>query len=176
MLDGGTITVLPDKYGCRLLAADRSGRFGTTFTFCCNESAAWSAEAAIHWLPDGLDWWQGEDGWHPLSSGLAEGPGWDWDLLESRDGWEWGVLWTLVTTARDGELDDGRDARVVAVPGFVAPVVAAVRCECDEGTHELAVEWTTGAFVALAFTPGTVMTLVALTSQGVVLQRKMFDL
>ncbi len=81
-----------------------------------------------------------------------------------------------MTASRDGELDDGRDARVVAIPGFVAPVVAAVRCECDEGTHELAVERTTGAFVALAVTPGTVMTLVALNSEGAVLQRKTLDL
>ena len=125
-LDGEPIIVVPGRVGCRLLAADRSGRYGATFTFCCTDAGRWSAEAALHWRPDGLDWWEGGDGWHDVSSGFGEGADWDWELLANYSRWEWGVLWTLVTTSRDGELDDGRDVRVGAIPGFAAPSTSLI--------------------------------------------------
>lgn len=170
-LNGGPVDQTPDRRGERLVAVDRIGNFGAAFLLHDGLTGDWVVDAALYAL-DG-------DGWHAMSSGGMTLGGWNDESgrVPSATGWEWGVLWTLGTSGQAVEGDAGTDLKVMAVPGFAARTVAAIRVESPGvDSHYLSIQPPLSSFIAVVVAPEvTAVTLVAIDQAGEILERRTIE-
>jgi hypothetical protein len=173
-LNGDPIKVQRQRVGHHLLAADHSAGYGATFSFYWTESGSWESDTSLYERSVGPDE-STASGWRHLVSAGADGERWEWVRLEERDSWTDHVLLVIGVTAREDELEDGREVLVRAISGFAAPRVMRLVCESDGATHEVAVNEPWRSFVALGVTMREAIGLVAHDADGVVLQHTTYD-
>lgn len=173
-LDGEAIKVQRHKVGHHLLAADRDGRYGATFSFYWTESGSWESDASLYKRTVSSNE-SFADGWEHLLASGTDGAVWDWDRLEDSASWKDRALLVLGLTGREDELADGRDVSVGAVCGFASTAVSRLLCESDGATHGVGITQPWRSFVGVAVTTAGTMSLVAYDAEGAVLEHKTFD-
>ncbi|MDQ1567647.1 MAG: hypothetical protein QOF96_2527, partial [Actinomycetota bacterium] len=141
-----------------VLATDRELDWGAAFRFWLSEDGDVDCDCVLAQR-------RGDGWWDDLGSGGARYGDWDVPWRPPEKGWPNGPMLVLATTgqtvydAADEELD------LIAVCGFVAPSVQAIRSIHDGRERTIPVASRVGAFVALAVGGGTV-TLTPLSGTG----------